>query len=253
MCTGKLAKVDISLFIFSIMTLLIVSCKVSNSHYSYKLTTYSISNNIIEELPYINQLISYNEYLFEFKLDVRQIDTLYAKSGKLLSHRYYDTSGIYLLNPGNKQYVEFDTFSTNHKVVKAGKFSDKEFGVRLSDSTLQSAPFFLNKILKDTFLWGKTLYYIDTIQKSSSGTDSILTHIFFIKDINFTSMYELNSGVYPDPEYSMVGYSTYFFEQKIMAAGVLENMRHLTKDENKICKLMIKKARSSYKIAITIL
>ncbi len=216
-------------------------CTVSKKNYSYKLTTYTVRNNITEELPFKIHLISCNGYLFEFKLDIRKSDTLNGKSGKFIENTYYDTSGIYVLNPGNKRYVEFDTFSTSNKVVKSGKFSEKEFGVGLSDSALQSGSFFLNKTLKDTFLWNKNLYYIDTLQKNSNGNDSMLTHIFFIKDINFTSMYELNSGIYPDPEYSMVGYNTYFFDQKIVVGGVLETMRYLTGKESKICVRMIKK------------
>ncbi len=238
---SKCVNYSRSQFVIIILLLSICGCTVSKKNYSYKLTTYSINNSLTEELPFKIHLISYNGYLFEFKLNTRKSDTLYGQSGKLLENTYYDTSGIYLLSPESKRYVEFDTFSITNKIVKSGKFSEKQFGVRLSDSTLQSSSFFLDKVLKDTFLWNKSLYYIDTLQKSSFGKDSIRTHIFFIKDAHFTSMYELNAGTYPDPEYSMVGYNTYYFDQNIVVAGVLENMRYLTENERKICASMIRK------------
>lgn len=233
-------------FVVSFSLLFFISifgCGVSKNNYSYKLTNYLISNNQMEELPFKSHLISFNGYLFEFKLDLRQNDTIYAKTGKINRNENYDTSGVYILNLENRRFIEFDSFSVRGKIIKSGKFSKKEFGIKLSDSLLKEVPFFKNKTLKDTFLWGKKLYYIDTVEKGRLFKDSILTHVFFIKDRSFVSMYELNTGVFPDAEYSMVGYSTFFIEQKIFGVGLLEDMRKLTRSEDKICAYMIEETK----------
>lgn len=224
-----------------LLSISILGCGCNKYNYSYQLTHYSVENGSMIELPFKSSLISYNGFLLEFKINIRQSDTLYSKSERRINTTWYDSSGVYILNPRSKTYIEFDTFSMSGKILNHGKFSEKKFGIALSDSVLKTVPFFQNKVLKDTFLWGKNLFYIDTLEKGKMNRDSIVSYIFFIKDINFTSMYELNSVVFPNLEYSMIGYITYFFDTKTFLIGKFERMRKLTKNEEKICESLIKK------------
>jgi hypothetical protein len=235
-------KFYIGLLVFVLLlNFSIIGCGCNKSNYSYQLTHYSVENGNMLELPFNSYLVSYNGFLLEFKLNIRQSDTLYSKSERRINKTWYDTSGVYILDPKSKTYLEFDTFSMSGKIVNHGKFSEKKFGIALSDTLRNTVSFFQNKVLKDTFLWGSNLFYLDTLEKGKLNRDSILSHIFFIKDNNFTSLYELNSGVFPNPEYSMIGYCTYFFDTKMFLIGKLEDMRRLTKHEENICKRMIQK------------
>jgi hypothetical protein len=132
----------------------------------------------------------------------------------------------------------------NCKILGHGKFNDKKTGMNIPDTFVKPVSLFKNKSLKDTFLWGKNLFYMDALEKGKFQQDSNLSYIFYVKNINFKSMYEFIAPAPPDHEYSMVGYSSYYFDTKALLTGKLEDMRKLTKEEEKICERMIQKLKN---------
>jgi hypothetical protein len=194
-----------------------------------------------EDLHITSKLISYDECLFEFKVRKNTNDTVFMKSNKVVSTFYYDTTGVYLLPYKANRYFEFDTFALKNTMVKTGNITDKELGQKYSTYKDTSLNFYKNKTPKDTTIYGQHYFYIDSLLKNKDGADSVLSKLLLFKNRNFISNYKMGIANFGDKEYCPVGYHVFYYEQKMELLGVIENMRPLTKEENKICAAMLKK------------
>ena len=101
---------------------------------------------------------------------------------------------------------------------------------------------FGNKPLTDTLAWGKNLYYLENFEEGVKGQDSIKNYIFFVKNPHLVTMYELIFGIYTDPDYSMICYTSSVEDSNDGLLNVLQELRELTDEEKRTCAAMVKKA-----------
>jgi hypothetical protein len=222
------------------------SCEPSNKiSYSYMSSNYGIENGDKKDLGITSRLISYNDYLFEFKVKKNTIDTTFMESNRVVTRIYYDTLGVYLLSHRNKLYFEFDTFSLNHKIVRVGNITDKAFGQKFVYLKDTISDFYRGKVPKDTTIYGQHYFHIDSMLKNKDGQDSILSKMLLFKNPNFMSVYKMEGNNFADKEYSVVGYHIHYYANNIDVFGIVEGLRPLDKEEEKICALMIKKSLNS--------
>lgn len=234
-------KIYFSLFLISVF--FITNCKTASKNFSYKISTYSIENNTKTNQVYLSSyLISFNNYLFEFNVGVSTIDSIFSESNKSNRHYKYDTLSVFILDSKNRFFYEFDKFENDNKLLNSGMFSKKLSGMRLADTSQKLTKVLYEKKMHDTILWNTKLHYIIDIQKNLKNKDSVNAFIFYLKNKNFTSLYDLMSAKYND-EYSMIGFSYNFIEQKQTLEGTLDNLRPLTRLEEEICFGMIKKIK----------
>lgn len=231
-----------SLLQFFFIILLFNSCRISNKiFYSYKSVNYDVGENKKEDLKITSRLISYDGCLFEFKMQKKFNDTVFIESNKKVSSVYYDTIGVYLLPYKTNLYFEFDTFAVKNKLIKSGYITDKAFGQKFPAYSDTSSNFYKNKIPKDTLIYGQDYFYVDSLIKNKDGVDSILYKILLFKNPDFISNYKMGIIDFQDKEYCAVGYHIYYYEQQTALLGIIEDMRPLTKEENKICAAMLKR------------
>ena len=218
------------------------SCSSTGQYYSYQLKTIRVDKGKPFDLRAPDHYISYEPFLFEFNIGVSSNDTIYGNSEKIYGPLIIDTLSVYLLNPFTRKFVEFNEFSEQAKVIESGKFSEKKRNFKLSDSAMGPIKHFGNKPMTDTLVWGKNLHYLENFEKGHTGQDSIKNHIFFVKNPHLVTMYELISGIYTDPDYSMICYTTHVVESSDGLLNELQELRELSDKEKNICEAMLKKA-----------
>jgi hypothetical protein len=221
------------------------SCTVSKSrNYAYKINTYSIADE--KNLFSSTKLLSYRGYLFEFIMQVNFSDTITAGQERSKSGINYTTNGFYILSNKSDSFFLFDKFSLNNKLIKSGKASEKEFGLKIQrqDNQHASNPALYKTLPVDTIINNTKCYYID-INLSLQNIDSTAyaQKIFLFRDKNFVSYYKLQNANYLDPKYCIIG--IYFFDKNKQQGFVEEPeaVRFLTKEELQICRESIKKIR----------
>lgn len=226
--------------------LLFICCALSksNHNYSYSSKVYLVNNYYKTDLKIHGNYISYKPYLFEFNIRVNQYDSLDQYSGKSRNYFIFDTASIFLIDYKNSQFFEFDSFNQEAKIISQGKLEDKKSGVVLKrNQTIDSDSTFQINHLKDTLIWGKKLLYHVSTQKKLNGMDSLITHIFFIKNPNLISIHDIPSRLIKDTNYGMVGFNVHQVEQNTSISNELEEFRQLTNDEEMICKKFLEKAK----------
>ncbi|MEO7445870.1 MAG: hypothetical protein ABIT96_08155 [Ferruginibacter sp.] len=225
-------------FIFSIFC----CCKTLRENYfSYKQETFAIdtTRNLITS----SSLISYGEYLFEFKKRTNYRDVFQSNTGKIRTTIYYDTIGVYLLSKKNSIYYEFDTFALNNTFIRLGLLKNKEFGAKFSgnnrlgmETTQISKP-------KDTMINNIKCFYIH-VGTDVKGKDSLYQEIFLIKEATFNSLFKIGGYNFPDSEYSLIGFYSYNAKVRQGILQVIDDLRPLTELEIAICKNIVFKSKS---------
>ncbi len=228
--------------IYTLVTALLLSGCVTEkkAYYAYTVNTYSVTN---DEQKQINseRLISYGDYLFEFKMRVNFIREVLMLSQREIRNITYDTIGVYLLSELKDRYAEFDTFSTNARLVKSGANSEKEYGTKFPIPTNGGTAGFWTQTMHDTIINGHKNYLSDTLITDSSGAVIGGLRLFLVKEKKFNSVYKINHSYFPDKEYCIVGYNYSFPREKQGVLSIMEEMRPLSKEEEAVCATLVKK------------
>jgi hypothetical protein len=219
------------------------SCKTAKSnYYSYSTVTYTIDS--LKTPLYSNHLISYGDYVIEFKLGLKKTIDMYANSHKITSIGF-DTLGIYLISGANKLFYEFDTFAIQNKLVKTGDLKDKSYGQTFNfqpRDTSSSSPSY--GPLKETQINKITCYVSEVKSVNTPGADSIQTKIILIKSRKFNSLYKINGIKFPDSVYCIVGFQVVDMKNRIALVQEIESMQPLKANEKQICDHMIQTIKS---------
>jgi hypothetical protein len=95
-------KTKILLYTISVI-LILHGCKsLQEKYYSYKVNRYAIDS--VKHLLSPSHIISYGNYLFEFRIKVNVKNEIFMKSGTVASSINYDTLSVYLLDDKNGLY-----------------------------------------------------------------------------------------------------------------------------------------------------
>ncbi len=226
-----------------VMTLGISCISIKNQHYSYTLNLYRLDTS--KKLLSVSHLISYGNYLLEFRLRTINNSTQHGEFGNKITVTTYDTIGVYLLQNNSKIYYEFDSFYLETKIIKAGNITEKEFGRHFSEETYATNND--DSSLFDTPIKCKINNiecYTTAIKSKFPGTDSIEFKLILIKYRNFNSFYKINGIEYKDKEYCIIGTLLFHKLKKEGFAEEITNLRLLTNIERKICDNMIKKSKT---------
>lgn len=221
------------------------SCMViKNKYFSYTIKTYSIDKE--KKLLSTAKLISYEDYLFEFIMQVNISETL--ANGNSLSQIEYTTNGVYVLRNNSDSFFQFDTFSLNNKLVKTGKISEKESGVRYQNYETQQTinPALYMTLPIDTVINNTQCYYVDiNLSVKNIDSTSYEQKIFLYKAKNLNSFYKIWNANYIDTSFCIIG--MYFFDKKNNQGFVEEpdSVNLLTKEEREICREILKKCNTN--------
>lgn len=207
--------------------------------YSFNVERYVVDT--AKHLLDFSSLLSYGNYLFEYKIHTHYTKVIKGEGEPLLT-AVYDTTGVYLLSGKNKLYCEFDSFSLKSNILSKGPFSSKLKGATVTPVRQVSAD------SSDTYykppqsmvLNNIPCYYSDIVFKNAPLKDTVQQSVLLIKKENLNSLYKIRGIEFMDPAYSIVGFrkthllKTDLFEERI------NNLRPLTEKEIEICKYMIK-------------
>ncbi|MBK8519390.1 MAG: hypothetical protein IPL54_00440 [Chitinophagaceae bacterium] len=232
------------LFFRFLIFLFLCGCKTSKEKfYAYTVDSYTIDTT--KRLMSSSNVISYGSYLFEFIQRVSINNVLHGESGSVTSSIDYDTVSVYLLENKNKLYYSFDTFSLKNSILKTGKLSDKEFGVRLNpsekdtDTTVFYGPpveVIINKI---------KCFYTEVISKNKNMNDTFEMKMTMIKNANLNSLYKINGAKFTDENYCIVGLNIYLPKQRQRYIEEVDAIRPLTEKEKAICESMLIKSKAA--------
>lgn len=234
-----------NMFLCSILLVqFLYSCKTSKEiYYSYKVDSYTIDT--VKRLFASSSLISYGDYLFEFKKRTNIREVLHGETGAITSSTDYDTTGVYLLSNTDGMYYQFDTFALKNEISKTGKLADKEFGVRLTSpnnhDTTETVMY--KTIPLDTIINNIKCFYVDIVSKNKSANDSINQRVILIKSAGFNSVYRINGAKFIDNDYCIVGVYFYNLNQKQGFLEELDSLLPLSDKEKNICESMVKKTK----------
>ena len=222
------------LFFFSVF--LLGNNSFAQQAISFQQKTISIEDTI-QQLVFESRFISYDKYLFEFKLAKWDSVEVFAESKIINSKSFEDTIGVYLLNPVSRTYVEFDSLHPNAKLVKRGKISEKEFGFKYRDSATDYFAPYATDELKDTVLWNQQLLYIPF--EINENNETYTSTIFFSKNPLLNSPFDYFYSKFSKPKLSMVGYTLFFEDKKQKLELRFENEKELDKSWQNACKKLI--------------
>lgn len=233
----KLTLFILSIFVFTF------GCSNSSRYYFYKLNTNVINKGIKNTISSV-RYISYGKYLFEFK-DILS-NSSEMKDGKIvLGKSIIVNSGVYMIiDNGKKTFYEYDTFSTNNKLIKKGDLADKnngtdfEFKNEKIDSNLQYKE--LAKIDRNNMLY----YEAEIGQKNVNNDDIDIIKILLVNYPDFNSIYKINGIKYLDTAYTVLGFNIKNSNRTEEFSNELDSLRLLNRQEIKICEDLIRKGKS---------
>lgn len=236
-----LLKTYTNAILFSAIVYFYCGCNtVKTATYSFNIDRYVIDT--ASHLLGFSSLISYGDYLFEYKINTN-FNTIINPNGTVLNSIVYDTTGIYLLSGKTKQYCEFDSFGLKSKILSKGPFSAKPTGAGItpveqvapdsSDSYYgPPQPVSINRV---------PCYYSNIMLKNEAPEDSTIQSAILIKKENFNSLYKIRGIQFVDTAYCIVGFrKTHLLNYETFVEQI-NNLRPLTEKELKICKSMIKR------------
>lgn len=224
-----------------IIVLFLIGCRPSKeNYYSYKVNNYT--RDTVKQFIYSYNLISYGDYLFEFKDRVNFISNLYGNSET--NSISYDTIGVYLLSLKNKLYYEFDTFTLKSNLVKNGKLSDKEYGFKFNSLDTHGASDVSFTTPKKTMMNNIDCFITEIVLDNKTDNDSIQQTAVLIKKKKFTSLYKINGIKFRDRNYCIVGFNIYDLKKNQSFLQEIESMKPLTEKEIYICTNIIKKSQT---------
>lgn len=236
--------------VFTVIIFLSCGCSLLGQHFSYsnKMYAIDIENDTKTDMKIHENYISFKPYLFEFNIRVNQYDSIDQHSGQRLFRFTFDTASIFLIDISKEMFFEFDSFTTEAKLLSSGKLQEKKYGTQFSEKKQLEADTFLKKsLLKDTTLWDKKLFYYSSVQKNLQNADSVITHVFFIEKPHFVSFHDIPNRLMKDELYSMVGFSVHLLDKHQKVTNELEKLRDLNRFEEEICVKMIDSMLASTK------
>jgi hypothetical protein len=233
---------NLSCILLALCFVLFYSCKTEEKYFAYRINLTYLVDTIETDYRAASDIISYKPYLFEYKLKTIVNNSIYGSPQKIIQTWYYDTIGIYLINPKQRTFVEFDGFKKNATIQHSGKFSEKKTGFRLIDSVPFVKPLSADLKIRDTMAWGRKLYYLQQTAKNMQGEDSVIVNLFYIKNPYIESLFDIDAIPFPDTNHSIIGLTMHLVEQKQTATMKLEKLRPLTKEEKKICEELVRKS-----------
>lgn len=233
-------RITYKLISFLIIIQFLYGCTTSKEiYYSYKVGTYSL--HIVKNFIYSDDLISYDDYLFEFKIKININNVLHGDSDS--TSIYSDTIGVYLLSGANKLYYEFDTFAIKNKVVKIGKFADKQFGFKFNFSGTDSTSNLSFTSPKEVVTNNIHYFITEIVSNNKTADDSINQKLLLIKNEKFNSLYKVHGIKFPDSNYCIVGFHIYDFKNRQSIFQEIESIKPLTEKQKKICASIVKKSK----------
>lgn len=203
---------------------------------SFQQKTISINGSSPEQVS-VQSFISFGAYLFEFKLALRFNNIVDIEANSIEGQTWYDTIGVYLLNPVSRTYVEFDSLHPNARLVKRGKISEKEFGFKYRDTATDYFAPYATEELRDTVLWNHQLLYIPF--EINENNETYTSTIFFSKNPLLNSPFDYVYSKFSKPKLSMVGYTLFFEDKKQKLELRFENEKVLDRSWQNTCKKLI--------------
>jgi hypothetical protein len=188
-------------------------------------------------------LISYGNYLFEFKNKIKINSVKYGDAEPIVTSFKFDTAGVYLWADKNEIYYEFDTFALKNKMVHTGILANKPFGVRLSLGVEKSDTTTEFALPEQTAINNITCFYSEIVPKNKHAiNDTIKMKVLLVKNKNLNSFYKRSGAKFTDNNYCIVGLNLYSYIQKQGMLDEIEALRPLTKKEIKLCENMVQKS-----------
>jgi hypothetical protein len=239
-------KITFTFFSIVLLTMLLYSCKPAKTiFYSYKVDAYTTDTG--RHLLTSSRLISCGDYLFEFKMQrMNNMEYDYYKGEGRTELRSsttkYDTIGVHLL--ANRQFIEFDTFAVNAKVIKRDSIGRKGSGFTMGDGSTvinYMPPFISNP--KDTSVNNIPCYFVDILGSAISPvSDTASTKFFLLKNKNFTSLLKAYGLTAMNNEYCIVSLCYYHKLKQESYLEEIDSLRPVTAAERAICESLITKA-----------
>jgi hypothetical protein len=207
-------------------------------YYRYKVNTftYDTSKHWISS----SHNISYNNYLFEFRLNTINSTETNLKIGRTKRLTTFDTVGVYLLQCLKPFYFELDTFSTFSKVVKIGNIWQKPYGRQFDSVEVLGAKSMPYITPVDTIINNIACYYV-TVVDTNTNNYAIEMKAILLKKKYFNSLNKIGGANFPDKDYCVVGFAGYSHKNHDGFIQEIDELRPLTKKEINICKSMIAK------------
>lgn len=229
-------------------TFLFFSCSVQGQNFSYSTKIYSIENNIKTDMRSHGSYISFPPYLFEFNIRVHQYDTVDSNSGQQVFGVTFDTGTVYIIDPIQKMFFEFNSFQPDAKIISRGQLQDKTLGVLIKENAaIEANTSFTKDFLRDTVAYGRKLLYYRSVEKDVHDADSVITSIFFLNQFNFISVHDIPNRIMKDRSYNMIGFYIHHVPRNESVSHELEELRPLNEIEEKICMNMINTMLASRK------
>jgi hypothetical protein len=217
--------------------------------FSYNVSSYFIKENKIDTIPFHGDFISFKGYLFEFKTIYRSASgiTLDLKTGAetLNENSWIDTVGIFVLDGTKRTFYEFSSFSDTCLFVRKGKISKKGSGIQFSDtlSTMQRDNCILEGDLRDTIINTQHVLYTGFSQKAKIEPKvSILNagKMYFTKEKDFVTYFTFEIGSLTKENYPIVGVEGFVADKQGIFKMMLEDIKPLTPNQEKICNHLVK-------------
>ena len=222
------------IFIFSLC------CTASKDGYSYNTVTYVIGQS--KQPLYYDNLITYGDYLFEFRRVKSVRTTMHGDSSGATSIDY-DTVGVYLLLGTQRLFYEFDSFALNGRIIQVGKLEDRPDGQKISFSNKGTNSHSSYGPLKKVVINNISCFITGVIPENKTGVDSITQKVLLLKNPTFNSLFKLSGIKYPDSNYCIVGFQMYDSKHKESLNQEIESMRPLSRKEKEVCANMIKASK----------
>jgi hypothetical protein len=235
-----------AIHLVAVILLLNACVATKKMFYSYETNWYSIDS--AKHLISPTRVISYGDYMFEFKIRTNINTEIYPNPDSVVSSTSYDTIGVYLISKEKQNFFEFDTFDLKSNIVKSGKWTEKETGTSLKslekDLRPNNSANFSSQ--RDTIINNILCFYSSTFSKKSDG-DTIEEKLISVKNRYLNSLYKIQGMKFEDDSFCIVGFSFFDPKSKEMSYQDINNLRLLTEKERQICESMVRKAKQKDK------
>lgn len=223
---------------FIICMSLLVSCSASKeNYYSYKINNYYLIENL-KTIYSSSSLISYGNYLFEFRNRLNISETIKGEVKK--SSQFYDTLGVYLMTTNKKVYYEFDKFSKNGKLIKNGNLEEKPTGVKFSfKSADTTASNFIYSFPRKEIINNIDCFTTEVVPTLKTKQDSIIHKMILIKNPKFNSLFKVNGMNFTDKNFCIVGFTYFNKNTNQTFAQEIEAILPLTESQKKVCEQLV--------------
>jgi hypothetical protein len=246
---NKLKNIITTFLLFTILYIKLESCIPSyESGYSYSTMIYEIKNNKKTETSLSGSLISYDKHLFEFIERRNYNEEINGETHEIIrSSLTFDTTSVYVVPIDSEFYFKFDSFSNKSIMVNYGKLDNKSEGFTFAPSQINTSEKIPETRLKDTLFSKMKAFYFDSTISGSTGKDSIIAKIFFIKNADILTVHRIYESNLIHGKYSLAGFYYHYIERDISILETMKDIRLLTTTERKICDRMIEKISKSTK------